>query len=72
MASSVTSTGVVSKISLGSHPGREILATMADGTKIQMRVYLDGERVYVIEVDDAKGTKPSADVQRFLVSFQIH
>lgn len=59
------------KTSLGAAVGRELLAEDKNGSKLKMRIYISGNRMYMVFVGwDKDGTMP-ADQGKFFSSFSI-
>ena len=59
-------------ISLGAHPGREIIGESPDGAFLLMaRYYLVGKRIYLVMVGTAIAEASSPDVGRYLDSFRL-
>ena len=57
-------------ITLGDSPGIEFIAESAQAT-FKSRVYVVGQRPYMIIAATLKGQEDSANVERFLASFQL-
>ena len=57
-------------ITLGDNPGIEFTAENEQAT-FKSRVYVVGQRPYMIIAATLKGLEDSANVERFLASFQV-
>ncbi|HEX3559246.1 MAG TPA: hypothetical protein VHU19_08575 [Pyrinomonadaceae bacterium] len=57
-------------ITLGDSPGIEFIAESADAT-FKSRVYVVGQRPYMIIAATFNGMDDAANVERFLASFQV-
>lgn len=60
------------RISMGSHPGRELQVLSSDGRlALQMRIYIVNNRQYQVVAVTPKETRSTADRDRFLDSFRL-
>jgi hypothetical protein len=58
-------------IALGTVPGREVKLRLAKGTIVNVRYYLDGDRIYGLEVATTAERATSSNIARFFGSFTL-
>src|SRR5262249_12457114 len=59
------------KITLGRYPGRDYAVKLADQAEMRGRVYLVGNRMYIVLVKGAKEFANSPDADHFLQSLKL-
>jgi hypothetical protein len=59
------------KITLGRYPGRDYAVKLGDQADMRGRVYLVGNRMYIVLVKGAKGFANSPDADHFLQSLKL-